>query len=373
MLISTTVFGFCLACLFGLGLTPLVRRLAIQERLFDRPRPALPSSGASGIQNDPPKTGRAQLGGLAIYGAVVFALLTSYFVFPRWSTGSSARLLDGVILGGGLVVVLGLIDDLQGSLPWKKLVTQTVAVLLLQIHIDALGLSALVGPGLHFFLAILLLVWMLGLTNAMNLIDGLDGLAAGVSTVTAVGMAIVAASLGLPEAALMAAVVAGASLAFLRQNAPPASIIMGDTGSMFLGFILAGVGAVIFWSAPSFRTLLGLLLLSWVPALDTSYAVIRRWVQGENIFHGDLGHVHHRLLDAGFSPRGAGLSLSGLASLSAAAGASVILQHHALLWTTALLLATLPLAWIIRSHAGLRARTGAPGSDDRAVSQDQAA
>jgi len=365
---STAVFGFCVACLSCLGLTPLVRRMAIRERPPGRlPAPSLPTT------NGPEGSDRPQLGGLAIYTSVVTALVASYLVFPLWRSSDNARFLAGVILSGGLVVVLGLIDDLQGTLPWKKLLTQAVAVVLLQVHIDALGLSALMGPQLHFFLALLLLLWMLGLSNAMNLIDGLDGLAAGVATAGAVGMAAVAWVLGLTHAALVAAAVAGASLAFLRQNAPPARIIMGDTGSMFLGFVLAGVGAVIFWSQPSVRTLLGLVLLSWVPALDAVYAVVRRWMRGESIFRGDLGHVHHRLLDAGFSARSAGLSLSGLAALSAAAGAAVILQRHALLWTAALVLATVPLAWIVRPQALLRTTTTARPRDEHAVSQDRAA
>jgi len=356
VLVTTAVFGFCVACLAGLGLTPLVRRMAI------------PELGTA------VRASRPQLGGLAIYGAVVAALVAAYLAFPPWRGSESSRFLAGVILSGGLVVVLGLIDDLQGTLPWKKLLTQSLAVFLLQVHMDALGLSALLAPQVHFLLALLLLVWMLGLTNAMNLIDGLDGLASGVATAQAAGMVAVAWALGLPEAALVAAAVAGASLAFLHQNAPPARIIMGDTGSMFLGFVLAGVGAAIFWSAPSVRTLSGLVLLSWVPALDASYAIVRRWVRGDSIFRGDLGHVHHRLLDAGFSPRGAGLSLSGLSALSAATGAAVILESHPVLWTTALVLATLPLAWIVRPHAILRTETAtAQPGEERAISQDQAA
>jgi UDP-GlcNAc:undecaprenyl-phosphate GlcNAc-1-phosphate transferase len=215
---------------------------------------------------------------------------------------------------------------------------------------------------------------MFGLTNAMNLIDGLDGLAAGIAAVGGAGLAVAAVTLGLAQPALIAAAVAGASLGFLRRNAPPASIIMGDTGSMFLGFALAGVGAAIFWSAPMARTLLGLLLISWVPALDASYAVVRRWARGESIFRGDLGHIHHRLLASGFSTRGAALSLCGLALLGSMAGVATILRSNALLWTTTLVMATLPLAWILRPQSAAR-RSEALAQSPRkgAVTQDRAA
>jgi UDP-GlcNAc:undecaprenyl-phosphate GlcNAc-1-phosphate transferase len=362
--ILSAVFGFSLACLLCLGLTPVVARVAMREGLRD----ISPDQRAT-----LPKT-RAHIGGLAIFAAIVLTLVVTPFAFPQLQERSAVRLFSGVILAGGLVVVLGLIDDLQGSLPWKKLLTQAVAVLILEIHVDNLGLRALVDPALHLPLALLLLLWMLGLSNAMNLIDGLDGLAASVTAISGLGMAVAALALHQPVAALVAAVISGASFAFLRKNAPPASIIMGDTGSMFCGFTLAGVGAAIFWTHPTLRTLLGLLLLSWVPALDTGYAVLRRWANHRSIFQGDLGHLHHRLLDAGFSPRSAGLGLSGLMLLATIAGTAVILGHHALLWTAALLIATFPLVWIVLPRTVMRSDETADGRPNQnAVSHDRAA
>lgn len=364
MSILSAIFGFSLACLVCLGLTPLVARLAILDGL----RSSTPRR--SGLRPE----ARPRIGGLAIFGAVVVTLLLSAFAFPELQKPAATRFLSGVILSGGLVVILGLIDDLQESLPWKKLLTQALAVLVLQFYVDALGFTLAFGPWLHVVVALMLLLWMLGLSNAMNLIDGLDGLAASIAALIGLGMAVVALALRLPLAALTAAVISGASFAFLRKNAPPASIIMGDTGSMFTGFALAAVGVAIFGARPSARTLLGLLLISWVPALDTIYAVLRRWARKSSIFHGDLGHLHHRLLDAGFSPKSAGLSLSALTLLGSVTGVTVILGHHALLFTTALLLATFLLVWIVLPHLFSRLdESSARNQRVDAVSHDKAA
>ncbi len=367
MAIPTAVFGFCLACLLCLGFTPLVARLSGVVMRRDGSTSTHPTT-------TPIEDERPNVGGLAIYASIVVTLIVALLLYPNWRDGAFPTLAIGIVLAGGLVVVLGLIDDLQGSRPWKKLLTQCVAVLLLQIYVDALGLGALMVGGWHLALTLLVLLWMLGLTNAMNLIDGLDGLAAGVAALGGAALAVAAAVLGLGQPALIAAAVAGASLGFLRRNAPPASIIMGDTGSMFLGFALAGVGAAIFWSAPSARTLLGLLLISWVPALDASYAVVRRWARGESIFRGDRGHIHHRLLSSGFSTRGAALSLCGLALLGSVAGVATILHSNAALWTTTLLMASLPLAWILRPQSAARRQAAhTEAARKGTVTQDRAA
>ena len=338
MLIPVAVFGFCVACLLSLALTPVVRRLALRRSLKE-------PAGSTKIHPSP----LPHVGGLAIYGAVLGAIVASSLIFQQIPS-EQIPLLRGVLLAGGLIVILGLIDDIQGSCPWKKLLTQFVAVLFLQFHFDVLGLGAANHVGSLAVLASLVLVfpWMLGMTNAMNLIDGLDGLASGVAAASGLGMAALATILGEPVLALVAATIVGASLGFLRSNAHPAKIIMGDTGSMFLGFGLAAVGAGLYWSRPELSTLLALLLITWVPCIDAVYAVLRRWASHASIFQGDMGHIHHRLLDAGFSQRGVGLSLCGLNVLSGLAGTQVMLANSAGLWIAAVLLATLPLVWILR-------------------------
>jgi UDP-GlcNAc:undecaprenyl-phosphate GlcNAc-1-phosphate transferase len=364
-------FGFAVACLLSLGLTPLVRRLATRKGLRDLPSPRKIHTAA-----------RPHIGGLAILGAVVAALLATAVAFPDLSS-DYFRLVAGIVPASALVAVLGLIDDIQGSRPWKKLATQGIALALLQLHVDVLSLSGASGfSGLTRVVVVALaLPWFLGLTNAMNLIDGLDGLASGIAAIAGLGLIGVAWILGQPVVAIVAAVLVGAALGFLRSNVHPAKIFMGDTGSMFLGFLLAALGARLFQGRPDLSTFLALLMIAWVPALDALYALVRRWARNESIFHADRGHLHHRLLDVGFSQRHAGLSLCGLAALGATAGVQIAQDRHPWTWAGAVLLATLPLGWILRLRperpapavgGGSRA-TGARTLAEGTVSQEQAA
>lgn len=360
--LPATVFAFASACLLALVLTPLVRRLACSRRVEDPP-------GDRKVHSAP----RPHIGGLALVAALLPTLLILHVAFPPLPAGLT-ELTRGLMLASALVAVLGLIDDLRGSRPAKKLVVQAVAILLLQLQVDVLGWGA--APGLGWMLAgsVVALGWMLGTTNAMNLIDGLDGLASGVAAITGIGLVILGWTLGQPLVAIVAAALVGAALGFLRSNAHPAKIFMGDTGSMFLGFVVATLGAQLFWSRPSGTLLLSLLFLTWVPTLDIVFAVVRRVAEGRSIFTPDRGHLHHRLLDAGFSQRQASLALCGLSALGAAAGIQFATGTHAWVWAGSLLLATLPLAWVVGLQSSLAARTPAPSrAGTGVVSQDRAA
>jgi UDP-N-acetylmuramyl pentapeptide phosphotransferase/UDP-N-acetylglucosamine-1-phosphate transferase len=334
--LSAAVFGFALACLLSLLITPIVVRFAERRFLFDRPAP----------HKHP--TRRPQIGGLAMLGALMLSLLGVRFSFAELGAASDA-LLRGVIAGGSLVAILGLIDDLQGSRPWMKLCVQVLALALLQLHTDVLGLHAFSAAALVGIVAMLL--WMLGLTNAMNLIDGVDGLAAGLAAISGVGLLSLAWAIGAPGPALPAAALVGACLGFLRSNRPPAKIIMGDTGSMLLGFVLAATGASIYWLRPGPDMLLALFLISWVPCLDTSFAVLRRAVRHRSIFAPDRRHLHHRLLESGLSPRYVSLLLCALGSIGAAAGVHIAQDGRRWPWALAVLLATLPLGFALASRS----------------------
>jgi UDP-GlcNAc:undecaprenyl-phosphate GlcNAc-1-phosphate transferase len=338
--VSAAVFGFSLACIFSLALTPLVRLLAVRRQLQDLPGP-----------HKIHRVARPLVGGLAIYAALALSLLATAYAFPHLEESFRA-LARAVVVAGGLVVVLGLIDDLQGSRPWKKLLTQALAVGVVQVHVDVLGLGWTTSAGpLPMLVAIALVVpWVVGVTNAMNLIDGLDGLASGVAAASGLGLLALGWALGQPVPAVVAAVVVGAALGFLRSNAHPAKIFMGDTGSMFLGFVLAILGARLFHSRPQPLTLLALILILWVPCIDAVYAVLRRWAGRRSIFRPDRGHIHHRLLDAGLSQRSAGLALCCLSALGALAGVQVGRGQSPLPWTGSVLLATLPLAIVLRTR-----------------------
>ncbi len=359
MQISAALFGFAVACLLSLGFTPLVQRLAQRRNLWDQPGPRKIHT-----------TARPHIGGLAMVAALVLTLVALSLTF-RDLPPAFTSLVRGLVMAGTLVAVLGLIDDMQGSRPWKKLATQAVALAMLQTYADVLGWQTLVTAslGLKIVAAVLTTGWLLGLTNAMNLIDGLDGLATGTAAIGGLGTAILAWILGEPAIALIAATLVGCALGFLRSNAPPAKIFMGDTGSMFLGFVLAALGACLFWRQPSTTTALGLLFLHWVPCLDALLTLVRRLVTKVSIFEPDHGHVHHRLLDLGLSQRHAGLSLWALSTLGAVAGLQIVLGKPLWAWSGAILTATLPLAFILRSSQVRASLRGAP-LDPAAAGQD---
>ena len=155
----------------------------------------------------------------------------------------------------------------------------------------------------------LTLLWTVALINIVNFIDGMDGLAAGVCTIAAGTFAVIAISLGRPGAGILAAILAGTTLGFLRHNFFPASIFMGDSGSMLLGFVLAAVTVHGVLKSVAAVTLVIPLLILGVPIFDLSFAVMRRIKNGQNIFRPDRGHLHHRLFNIGFSQRKAVLVL----------------------------------------------------------------
>jgi len=155
----------------------------------------------------------------------------------------------------------------------------------------------------------LTLLWVVALINIVNFIDGMDGLAAGVCTIAASTFAVIAISLGRPGAGILAAILAGTTLGFLRHNFFPASIFMGDSGSMLLGFILAAVTVHGVLKSVAAVTLVIPLLILGVPIFDLSFAILRRIKNGRSIFQPDRGHLHHRLFNIGFSQRKAVLVL----------------------------------------------------------------
>ena len=264
-----------------------------------------------------------RIGGLAIYCGFMVAIL-AMLNFAEL-TQEVANGVIGLLLGGTLIVIIGLIDDYK-NLPAKvKLLGQILAacaVVYFDVRIDVitdpfgdyLYLEYLAAPATVF--------WIVGLTNTVNLIDGLDGLAAGVSTIASITIMLVALQEDVMIVALFTAALAGAALGFLRYNFNPAKIFMGDTGSMFLGFILAGISVIGAVKCTATIALIVPILALGLPIMDTTFAIIRRYRGGVPIFKPDKGHLHHRLLDLGFSQRQAVLLMyviSALLGLSAVA------------------------------------------------------
>jgi len=299
------ILAFTIALAVAYFITPRVKDLAIKLGALDAPDDRK-------VHTRP----IPRMGGLAIYAAFVLAVLASMHV---------SREIMGLLVGGTVILIVGIIDDLKPLPARVKLLGQIVAAAVLvmfDIRID--WLTNPFGDMLYVdYLAVpLTIIWVVSLTNTVNLIDGLDGLAAGVSTIAAVTILLVALQQNFVTVAILTAALAGSAFGFLQHNFNPAKIFMGDTGSMFLGYMLAAIsilGAV--KSAATIALIVPIVALG-LPILDTAFAIIRRYMSGRPIFKPDKGHLHHRLLEMGLTQKQAVLLMyviSGCLGLSAIA------------------------------------------------------
>lgn len=314
MLVSSALFGFFLSCVFALVATPLARRAGVAMGWRDRPDDAHKGHRAA----------RPYAGGMAVLTAIALGLVGVRFGFDRYAASLDALML-AIAPGALLIAAVGLLDDLRGCRPAEKLIVQGVALLLFQSSAFALGFAGQTTATTTAIVigAVLLNTWMLGLTNSMNLIDGMDGLAAGLSAVSAIGIAILGLLAGDAPVAATAAVIAGASLGFRRSNRAPARIYLGDGGSLLLGFALAATGASVWLHRPGLLEGLSLILITWVPLVDTGTTILRRLASGVALFQADRDHLHHRLLARGGTTHSVGRHLIGLNLLGVAAGLGI--------------------------------------------------
>ena len=284
--------------------TPLVRSFALRRGLVDTP-------GGRKVHTAP----IPRLGGVAIFLGVAAGVATQMVGerYLHWGgmlvdpTGQLPMRIVGTIVALVVIFLVGLVDDLFTLTPGVKFAGQVVAACIAVaagLRIDYIGNpfgGGLVALGL---LSIpVTLVYILGFTNVINLIDGLDGLAAGVSAIAATGLLILAAQGNRLDAAALAAAVIGACVAFLRYNFHPASIFMGDSGALFLGFALATISLLGVMKSTAAIALAVPLLIIGVPIFDTASAIIRRVRHQRPIQEADRGHIHHRLLGRGFDQR----------------------------------------------------------------------
>ncbi|MCX7694615.1 MAG: undecaprenyl/decaprenyl-phosphate alpha-N-acetylglucosaminyl 1-phosphate transferase [Caloramator sp.] len=241
-----------------------------------------------------------RMGGLSIY---ISCLVISLFTLKM-----NYRMF-GLLFGATFIVFMGIIDDIKPLKPLTKLLVQIAAaciLMLFDIRIKTLSLPFF-GYDRYFdigyFGMILTILWVVGVTNAMNLIDGLDGLACGTGIIASITLFIVSLISGRYLSAIMTITLAGASLGFLYYNFNPAKIFLGDTGSQFIGYMLASISIL---SAIKYYTAFSIfvpILAFGVPIYDTLSSIIRRKMNGKPIMEADRGHLHHRLLDKGFSHR----------------------------------------------------------------------
>ncbi|HEV7704229.1 MAG TPA: MraY family glycosyltransferase, partial [Gemmatimonadaceae bacterium] len=241
-----------------------------------------------------------RLGGVAVFIATMLGIASTLFYGPARETLTPEwhRFVLALLLGGTVLFGAGLIDDLRRIRPVAKIVAQCVAALIvakLGFRIEILGIGSSV---LHLgWVSIpLTILWIVAVTNAFNLIDGLDGLATGIAIVALATVFAAATALGNLEVSIVALVLIGALLGFARFNFSPARIFLGDSGSLFIGFMLAVLsmhGSI--KSATAVLVAIPLFALA-VPLLDVSVSILRRWLRGVPIFSPDARHIHHRLL-----------------------------------------------------------------------------
>ena len=242
-----------------------------------------------------------RLGGMAIF----IAFLLSVVLFA-----DITRQVRGVLIGSVIIVIIGVFDDIMPLRAYIKLIFQIVAALVAVYHgvvIEIFSNPFVFSSTEYVFLGYLAfpitVIWIVAITNSFNLIDGLDGLAVGVSTISAIVMLVISFMVSDTNIAIILAALTGACLGFMPYNFNPAKIFMGDTGALLLGFVLATVSilglfkfhAVVSFSAP-------FLILAF-PLVDTAFAFFRRLLKGKNPMSPDRGHFHHRLIDMGLSQK----------------------------------------------------------------------
>jgi UDP-GlcNAc:undecaprenyl-phosphate GlcNAc-1-phosphate transferase len=298
---------FAIACVVALIVTPLVRVIAHRYGLLDHP-----DEDERKIHQQPtPRLGGVAMAvgfGVAIGAATIGSPVLSDFGVLRTSH------VPAILAGVGLLLVTGLVDDIRGMRAMAKLLLQFAAAIvawLLGLRIEQFHLGS-VTIDLGVFSLGVTVIWIVGVINAINLIDGLDGLAAGVALTVLGAFGLIAAVNRFDPTLPIIAATAGAAAGFLAYNLHPASIHMGDTGAMFLGFIVAAIGISLtqegLYSRPPWVPLVALA----VPLADMVWAVVRRTANGSSFFMADRGHIHHQLLRRGLSQRDAMLLLTAI-------------------------------------------------------------
>lgn len=288
--------AFAVASAIAVSVTPLVRQLGLVTGQLDRPN-------ARKIHCRP----IVRIGGIAICASTCIALLAI------WSFGGFGSLsfdqaceVWGVLAGGFVFFLIGLADDLLNLPPTARLLMQASTasiVWLVGVRVEAITIPWIGITSLGLLSLPITVIWLVGVVNAINWIDGMDGLAAGVTGIAAAIAAIVCLSTNQPIPALIAAALAGANLGFLRYNFNPAQIFMGDGGSYFIGFTLAGVAVIGLVKTAAFTAILLPYLILAVPIFDMLAVIIARLRDRKSPFLADKRHLHHRLLQAGLSTR----------------------------------------------------------------------
>ena len=316
--------AFLLAFIVSFVATPYTIRIANKIGAVDVPKDqrrmhtkAMPKFG-----------GPAVILGVLVSMIYLIAVMTIEGSLDLFSTQQYGKKLLGVLLGVIVIAITGTLDDIKTLKPWQELLGQTIAaiiVVLFGTKIEHLDIPFLYKLGFNeSFSTIITVLWIVGVTNAINLIDGLDGLSSGISLISCISLLIIFV---LNDSAM-----SGALVGFLPYNFSPAKTFIGDTGSNFLGFMLAIVSILGVAKTYTLAVIVLPVIVLGLPIFDVLFAIVRRIVKGKSIkavFKPDKGHLHHRLVEKGFTPKQAVLILYGL---SASLGMFAIILFDSGIW-----------------------------------------
>ena len=294
MIVAVLVLAFGTAAFT----TPYVRKLALNVGMLD-------ATGERRMHDQP----KPRIGGIAVYLGFAFALFAALgYLFNTHQLNDVHKVHDvvqsivGLIFGGTLILMVGIWDDVMGMSPRVKLLAQALVASISMSygfmiefvrnpfhHGDVIYLPLWLG-------AAITLVWYVGMMNAINFIDGLDGLLSGLTAIAGMFLLIINLSQGHPEISLILAALVGGALGFLPYNYNPAKIILGDSGALFIGYVFATV-SILGASKVAFTiSLLVPLIVLGLPVIDTAAAIVRRTRAGKKIYEADRGHFHHQLI-----------------------------------------------------------------------------
>jgi UDP-GlcNAc:undecaprenyl-phosphate GlcNAc-1-phosphate transferase len=319
-MVAIFIIGFLVSMGLALALTPLVKKFAVRIGAMDTPNARKVHTRIM-----------PRLGGLGIYLAFIITVAALLPFVSSWFTTRDMSFVSAFLIGGTIIVLIGALDDRFELSAKVKLLGQIIAASVVvfgfNIRVDFVNIPFQDAySSLETWVSIpLTILWIVGVTNAINLIDGLDGLAAGVSGIAIGTIAVMSFLMGNTMIALMCLVLLGSIIGFLFFNFHPAKIFMGDTGSLFLGFSLAMLSMLGFKQIAVVSFITPLIIIG-VPLSDTLFAIIRRAVQRKPIFSPDKGHLHHCLRELGFSHRQTVLIIYGIAAFF---GVLAIIQSSA--------------------------------------------
>lgn len=348
------LFSLLVALALSAASTPVVKLFAQKIGAIDNP------GEARRVHNHP----IPRMGGLAIFLGFILAVLIFADVTKQ---------VRGILLGAIVIVTCGAVDDIIGLKAWVKFLVQIAAAVIAVLHgvvIEVLMNPNVFGASEHLLLGVMsipvTIFWIVAITNSVNFIDGLDGLAVGVSTISGITMLVIALIVSQGNVAVIMAALAGACIGFLPYNFNPAKIFMGDTGALLLGYILSTMsvlGLFKFYALISFAV--PFLVLA-VPLIDTVFAFFRRVLKGQNPMKADRGHFHHRLIDMGLSQKQA---VAILYSVSAVLGMFAVIitapgEFKVLMLVIALMVAAAVAGFIMRGLANAAAKGKKSEKDD---------